>query len=158
MSPAQNIDDLLRSADGEITASFELCTESAPNFGVRKDCFVESLGRTIEKYLAPASAEPLTPADVAQFLDQLQIDDLFMAIACAKGSERAWWEFDQQHRTYMERVARHLAKTEADAQELSTVITEAGYTPVSVEAKHASAATPRAGGCCCGSGASRCCD
>lgn len=58
-------------------------------------------------------------------------------------------------------LVQHLVRiepTEADAQELSTVITEAGYTPVSVEAKPASAPTPRAGGCCCGSGASSCRD
>ena len=41
-----------------------------------------------------------------------------MALACAKGNERGWWEFDQQHRSYMERVARHLAKTDVDAQEV----------------------------------------
>ena len=119
MSPTHtDIDKLLESADAEITSIFERCSENAPNFGVRKDCFVESLKRTIEKYLVPASQTPLTQNDISEFLSQLQTDDLFMAIGCSKGSERAWWEFDQQHRSYMERVARHLAKTEIDAQEV----------------------------------------
>src|SRR3982750_1310801 len=113
-----DIDKLLQSADAEISAIFESCTENAPNFGVRKDCLVESLKKTIEKYLVPASQQALTENDIREFLSQLQTDDLFMAIGCAKGSERAWWEFDQQHRSYMERVARHLAKTEIDAQEV----------------------------------------
>jgi RNA polymerase sigma factor (sigma-70 family) len=43
---------------------------------------------------------------------------LFLALACANGNERAWWEFDQQHRSYLERVARHLASSEIDAQEV----------------------------------------
>ena len=41
-----------------------------------------------------------------------------MAIACSNGNERAWWEFDQNHRSYLERVARHLAQTDLDAQEV----------------------------------------
>lgn len=112
------IQNLLEAADGEITAIFARCAENAPNFGVRKECFVESLQRTIERYIASASNEPLTKNEIAELLSQIQADDLFMAIACASGNERAWWEFDQQHRSYMERVARHLAKTEVDAQEV----------------------------------------
>lgn len=117
-SATLEIDDLLAAASREIDAIFDRCCESAPNFGVRKDCFVDSLKRTIEKYLVPASTEPLTQTDIGEFLSQVQADDLFLAIACAKGSERGWWEFDQQHRSYMERVARHLAKTDVDAQEV----------------------------------------
>lgn len=117
-STATDIDKLLEAANAEISAMFDRCVENAPNFGVRDDCFVESLKRTIEKYLVPASSEPLTQKDITEFLSQVQADDLFMAIACAKGSERGWWEFDQQHRSYMERVARHLAKTDVDAQEV----------------------------------------
>ena len=113
-----DIDKLLETADAEISAMFDRCNQNAPNFGVRKDCFVESLKRTIEKYLLPASSEPLNQDGITEFLSQLQADDLFMAIACDKGSERGWWEFDQQHRSYMERVARHLAKTDVDAQEV----------------------------------------
>jgi len=117
-SSALQIDDLFTGADSEITAIFDRCTKDSPNFGVRKDCLVESLKRTVERYLAPASTDPLTQNDISEFLAQIQTDDLFMAIACAKGSERAWWEFDQQHRSYMERVARHLAKSDVDAQEV----------------------------------------
>jgi RNA polymerase sigma factor (sigma-70 family) len=112
------IDSLLQASDARISEIFDRCTENAPNFGVRKECFIGSLKKTIEKYLAPASAAPLAQNDIATFLDAVQADDLFMALACASGSERAWWEFDQQHRAYMERVARHLAKTEIDAQEV----------------------------------------
>ena len=117
-SSASEVDDLLEASDAEISSLFDRCNENAPNFGVRKDCFVESIKRTIERYLVPVAAEPLTPQDVFELLEQIQADDLFMAIGCAKGSERAWWEFDQQHRSYMERVARHLAKTDLDAQEV----------------------------------------
>jgi RNA polymerase sigma-70 factor len=97
---------------------FARCAENAPNFGVRPDCFKTSLKSTAAKYLFAGSAEPVSDEEVTDFFRQLQADDLFLALACANGNERAWWEFDQQHRTYLERVARHLAKTDVDAQEV----------------------------------------
>ena len=92
------------------------CVENAPNFGVTRDNFKDSLLKTVSKYLG-ADGQP-DSGDVDSLLSQIQADDLFLALACANGNERAWWEFDQQHRSYLERVARHLAKTEVDAQEV----------------------------------------
>jgi copper chaperone len=48
-------------------------------------------------------------------------------------------------------LARHLVQIEpadADAQELSDAISEAGYTPVPVQAGAASSAASNRGGCC----------
>src|SRR5215212_5869394 len=112
------MEELLQQAESLMDDLFVRCIENAPNFGVRRECFKESLRKTITKYLQGTSSNPLTTEEVAAFLNQLQIDDLFLALACANGNERAWWEFDQQHRSYLERVARHLAKTEMDAQEV----------------------------------------
>ncbi|HEY2865860.1 MAG TPA: hypothetical protein VGJ02_02095 [Pyrinomonadaceae bacterium] len=117
-STRPEIDDLFATLGKRVDEIFDRCAANAPNFGVRKECFEASLKTTIGKYLAPASSEPLTANDIGAFLDSVQGDDLFMALACANGNERAWWEFDQQHRSYMERVARHLAKTDIDAQEV----------------------------------------
>jgi RNA polymerase sigma-70 factor len=109
---------LLAECEPVMSGIFTRCEENAPNFGVREDCFTASLRKTAGKYLLSASSEPLQVDDVNEFLAQIQADDLFMALACANGNERAWWEFDHQHRSYLERVARHLAKTEVDAQEV----------------------------------------
>ncbi|MGI8641980.1 MAG: hypothetical protein ACR2MG_18780 [Pyrinomonadaceae bacterium] len=97
---------------------FTRCARNAPNFGVLVDCFKESLRKSTRKYLVVSSIETATIEEIHDFLGQIQADDLFLALACANGNERAWWEFDQQHRTYLERVARHLARTEIDAQEV----------------------------------------
>jgi RNA polymerase sigma-70 factor len=122
---AKTSDDLTNESRAVIDDIFARCTENAPNFGVTHECFKASLLKTTDKYLASASAEQPGSADVNQFLEQIQTDDLFLALACANGNERAWWEFDQQHRSYLERVARHLAKTEVDAQEvIDTVYVE----------------------------------
>ena len=92
------------------------CHENAPNFGVSPESFKDSLAKTIFKFLGAEGAPD--SGDVDSLLSQIQADDLFLALACANGNERAWWEFDQQHRSYLERVARHLAKTDVDAQEV----------------------------------------
>jgi RNA polymerase sigma-70 factor len=109
---------LLITNESLIDEIFERCTANAPNFGVGQDCFKASLQKSLSKYAQAAETEPVTNDEVREFLEQIQADDLFMALACANGNERAWWEFDQQHRSYLERVARHLAKTEVDAQEV----------------------------------------
>jgi RNA polymerase sigma-70 factor len=96
---------------------FRRCSENAPNFGVRLECFKESLQKTARKYILN-SDETVSTEELNDFLRQIQAEDLFLALACANGNERAWWEFDQQHRSYLERVARHLASTDIDAQEV----------------------------------------
>lgn len=119
MQPAKRMnEDLRNQSEAVIDEIYARCHENAPNFNVREDVFKASLDRTLDRFLSSASPEEKTGESVAGFLRQLQADDLFMAIACANGDERAWWEFDQQHRSYLERVARHLAKTELDAQEV----------------------------------------
>lgn len=119
MPTETNIDQsLLDDCAPLIAGLYAQCVENAPNFGVTEETFSASLNKTIKKYLLSASSEPLAMEELGDFLEQLQADDLFMALACAAGNERAWWEFDQQHRSYVERVARHLAKTEMDAQEV----------------------------------------
>jgi RNA polymerase sigma-70 factor len=109
---------LLEECEPAMSEIFARCAGESPNFGVREDCFIASLRKTAGKYLLAASADSLSFEEISEFLTQIQADDLFLALACAAGNERAWWEFDQQHRSYLERVARHLAKTEVDAQEV----------------------------------------
>ena len=113
------MNDVLQQAFDLVTSElFERCRENAPNFGVTIERFRASLERTVRKYLIDASDEPTAEADLREFIETIQADDLFLALACADGNERAWWEFDHNNRSYMERVARHLAKTEADAEEV----------------------------------------
>ena len=119
MSPeAIKQEDLLDQCENLMDEIFTRCVENAPNFGVLVDCFKKSLRKSTGKYLSVNTSEIATITEVKDFLQQIQADDLFLALACAEGNERAWWEFDQQHRNYLERVARHLARTEIDAQEV----------------------------------------
>lgn len=117
---------LLNEAEPMIDALFEQCAANAPNFGVQLDCFKASVTKSTTKFIA-SSAEPPTSDEIKDFISQLQADDLFLTLACANGNERAWWEFDQAHRTYMERVARHLAKTDVDATDIVDTVYEQLY-------------------------------
>lgn len=111
-------EDLLTQFEELTSAIYQQCHSNSPNFGVSLDRFRSSLHKTVQKCLVGAATSPVTGSELAEFLGQIQADDLFLAIACADGNERAWWEFDQSQRGYMQRVARHLAKTEIDADEV----------------------------------------
>jgi RNA polymerase sigma-70 factor len=108
---------ILAECAEEMSAIYSRCRENAPNFGVSEEAFTNSLKKTVNKYLLKDSAG-VSMDEAISLLKDLQADDLFLAIACADGNERAWWEFDHQHRSYLERVARHLASSEADAEDV----------------------------------------
>jgi RNA polymerase sigma-70 factor len=117
MLPATVNDEFLALHKSRVDALFARCLENAPNYSVTPERFSESVNRSLIKF-AQASSQPPTEQETIEFLELLQADDLFIALACADGNERAWWEFDQQYRGYLERLSRHLAKTDVDAQEV----------------------------------------
>ncbi|MDH3493020.1 MAG: hypothetical protein OEM82_05680 [Acidobacteriota bacterium] len=119
MTPGQEqFEQILDSCSALVAELFEDCVKKSPNFGVAEECFRESLVNSVHKFVLEPSGGEAAGADIESFLRSVQTDDLFMALACANGNERAWWEFDHQHRTYLERVARHLASSELNAQEV----------------------------------------
>ena len=119
-------DALQKYCDEAIERIYARCRESAPNYGVTPQNFSASLNKTVRKF-ADASKSEVTEKELSDLLEQIQADDLFLAIACANGNERAWWEFDQTHRSYMERVARHLARTDMDATDIVDTVYEQLY-------------------------------
>lgn len=119
MSPeATQHEDLLLECESVMDEIYVRCLTNAPNYGLSFEHLKNSLCRTVHRYIQNNLSDSPKIEEVKDFLQQIQADDLFLALACANGNERAWWEFDQQHRSYLERVARHLARTEIDAQEV----------------------------------------
>ena len=110
--------DLINNCESVMEEIFARCSENAPNFELTLDCVKDSLRKSVVKFTNSNSSEPVTVEEVKEFLNNIKADDLFLALGCANGNERAWWEFDQQHRSYLERVARHLARTDVDADEV----------------------------------------
>jgi RNA polymerase sigma-70 factor len=101
----------------QVNELFARCVANAPNIAVPEARFKASINKSLTR-LATASNESVTDEEVKEFLGLLQADDLFLALGCAEGNERAWWEFDHQYRAYIERLARQLAKTDVDAQDV----------------------------------------
>jgi RNA polymerase sigma-70 factor len=118
---ATRLESVLGECSALIDELYSRCRESYPNYKVTKEEFVSSLRAGAEKYLV-RSTESIQGDELRNFLNELQINDLYLAIACAKGDEAAWWDFDSGYRRYIERVARHLAKAENLADEIVDLV------------------------------------
>jgi len=59
--------------------------------------------------------KPVTPA----LFDAVNIDDLCLAIACAKGDDAAWEDFYRDYRSYLLSIARTMTSDAAAAEQLA---------------------------------------
>ena len=112
--------DLVAGCADQLDLIYGRCAEAHPDFGVTPADFTAAVAGAAEKYVV-GFGEPdrrVTPRDIRKFIDELQTLDLYLALACARGSESAWWEFDRRYRSFIERLARHLQSTRADADEV----------------------------------------
>ncbi len=57
--------------------------------------------------------------EVRDFLERLRADELCLAIACERGDEAAWRDFETAYRQTMNSAARALTRDEAEAEELA---------------------------------------
>lgn len=113
------MDRAINECAADISALYERCAEAAPNYGISLEEFTAAVRTAIDKYLVDhENGNAPAPEVIRPFLNELQVDDLYLALACARGSENAWWEFDQGYRRYIERIARHLSSVETDAEEV----------------------------------------
>ena len=91
------------------------CARKHSNFDVPFLDFREAVSGAIAKYLGPHFQDKTLPiGKLKSFIAELKALDLYLALACMRGNEQAWWEFDRQHRSFIERWARHLVPTGAD--------------------------------------------
>ena len=114
----------------ELLHNLELCTDQLiechkecsrlyPNSNVPFAEFRDTIGAAAAKYLVGLAAKnPPSPADLRKFIAELKYADLYLALACMRGDEQAWWEFDRQHRPFIERWTRHLVRGDTDADEV----------------------------------------
>ncbi|HYY59630.1 MAG TPA: sigma-70 family RNA polymerase sigma factor [Pyrinomonadaceae bacterium] len=117
--PLAKLEVALGDCSAEVNALYARCREAAPNYSVSPEDFLAALRAAVDKYLIDHVNGRAPSADqVRQFLGELQTQDLYLALACAQGNEHAWWEFDQSYRPFIERIARHLASAEVDAEEV----------------------------------------
>lgn len=122
MQPELSNKEYLGNFKPLIDELFVRCQENAPNFEVTSEAFAKSVGDTLIRFRDAASDTPPTDDDGRAVLEKLHVDDLFLALACASGNERAWWEFDQQYRSYIESIAKYLSKTDVDAYDVTDIV------------------------------------
>ena len=90
-------DQLLTELEGaidecaaDIDAIYARCAESAPGYDISSETFRAAVRTAIEKYLVNHEHGHVpTPAQIRQFINDLQINDLYLALACARGNNRA---------------------------------------------------------------------
>ena len=115
----EKLEGAITECAADMDALHARCVEAAPNYEITPEIFHAAIRTAVDKYLlGDEQGSAPTPDEIRQFMGELQVNDLYLALACARGNENAWWEFDQSYRRYIERIARHLAKAEADAEEV----------------------------------------
>jgi RNA polymerase sigma-70 factor len=113
--------DNLAACESQIEAVHAECSAAHSDFGVSTADLRDALGRAARKYLATLGATP-SAEDIGRFISELQSGDLYLSLACAGGNEHAWWEFDRQYRSFIERWARHLVRSGSDADEVIDLV------------------------------------
>lgn len=104
----------------DIDAIHARCAAAYPEFGLSPGDFREAVIEAINKYLIGFAKGGVVPStqEIRRFLGGIQDLDLYLTLACARGNEQAWWQFDRQHRSFIERLARRLASSGMDANEV----------------------------------------
>lgn len=110
----------LESCSDQLIESHAQCAQSYPNFSLPFAEFRDAVAAAAAKYLigfAEPNVQP-SPDELKRFIGELKVADLYLGLACMRGDEQAWWEFDRQHRSFIERWTRHLVRSDADADEV----------------------------------------
>lgn len=95
------------------------CAEHYPNSKLPFEEFRNAIAAAAAKYLpGMAGKNSSSPGDLSRFIGQLKHLDLYLALACMRGDEQAWWEFDRQHRSFIERWTRRLMRSDTEADEI----------------------------------------
>jgi RNA polymerase sigma-70 factor len=96
------------------------CTRHYPDFEVPFPDFRDAVGGAVAKYLCGLGEKNATPSvdEIRRFIRELRVLDLYLGLACMGGDEQAWWEFDRQHRSFIERWTRHLVRSDTDSDEV----------------------------------------
>jgi RNA polymerase sigma-70 factor len=111
--------EIVAGCADQIEAIYQRCAQAHPDFGIASADFTVAITAAVEKYFVGfAGSQDQSPSDAGEFIEELQALDLYLALACARGNESAWWEFDRRYRSFIERLARHLLSIRADADEV----------------------------------------
>ncbi|MBL8203686.1 MAG: sigma-70 family RNA polymerase sigma factor [Blastocatellia bacterium] len=90
---------------------------ASPRYNVAEAEFVARLQANAMRYVISGDK-----AEMVEFLSQLKASDLCLALACEKGSDVAWRDFETTHRSMMIAAARTLTKDQSEAEDLTQTV------------------------------------
>lgn len=90
---------------------------ASPRYNVAEAEFVARLQASAMRYVTSGNK-----AETVEFLSQLKASDLCLALACEKGSDVAWRDFETTHRSMMIAAARTLTKDQSEAEDLTQTV------------------------------------
>lgn len=78
--------------------------------------------KSIEKYVLRGGDENASSAEVKEFIDALNADDLCLIIACENGDEKAWNDLVENYDATVKSAARKISNNAEDAEDLASSI------------------------------------
>jgi RNA polymerase sigma-70 factor len=110
----------LEAGTADLSAIYTRCAEVYPDFDLSREKFSEAVVGAVNKYLVGFAKEGEIPSaeEIRKFINELQVFDLYLTLACGGGDEQAWCQFDRQYRSFMERLAKQLVGRGMDANEV----------------------------------------
>jgi len=110
----------LTACEADFVALYARWGQAWPNFQVPAAELNRTLVAAVNKYLKGSGKTSVTPSptEIRQFVEQLQGTDIYLSLGCALGDENAWWQFDHQHRAFIENVANQVVSSGIDANEV----------------------------------------
>lgn len=91
-------------------------------YSVTDDELAATFFASVKKYLPESLSNTPCNQDktnVREFLASLNLDDLCLAIACAKGDDEAWEDFFRDYRAYLNGIARAHTNESSKAEQLA---------------------------------------
>ncbi len=90
---------------------------AVPRYNVTEAEFVARLQTSATKCVSSGDK-----AEIGEFITQLKANDLCLALACEKGHDGAWSDFETTHRAMMIAAARGLTKDPSEAEDLTQTV------------------------------------
>jgi RNA polymerase sigma-70 factor (ECF subfamily) len=90
---------------------------ASPRYNVSEAEFIARLQASAMRCVASGDK-----AEIKELLTQLKASDLCLAIACEKGYDAAWRDFETAHRSMMIAAARALTKDQSEAEDLTQTV------------------------------------
>ena len=114
-SKSREIETLLNEGAGRLLA------RANDNRSLSREFLVTRIGAAVEKYLLRDDPNA-AGAEVSNFIDELQADDLCLIVACERGDERAWSELVERFKPTVRSAARSASSNEDAAEDLAQSI------------------------------------